>query len=562
MTYVALYRKYRSQTFDEVMGQRHVTQTLRNALKAGHAAHAYLFCGPRGTGKTTTARLIAKALNCDRAPTDNPCNQCEPCRRITEGRSMDVIEIDAASNRGIDDIKELREQVRYAPSQERCKCYIIDEVHQLSADAFNALLKTLEEPPKHVYFILATTEAHKVPRTIVSRCQRFDFRTATVQDLVENLRKVATSEGIKITDEAIQAIARAANGAWRDSLSLLEQVASYSTNEITADEVQAILGAVELSALFSLADAVAGKDPGEVFRCVDRLIAQGKEPRRLLTALEGHFRDLMLTVAAYDHAVERYGQELAEQYKAQAGKMSGRFLLQAAEALQAAESQLRWTSDHRLLLELTLAKLASDTDAVPAPRPNAQQAKDSAPPAQVQTAVGNRSVPPASEQRAAPSERTKPLTLDEVRKAWPKVVERLKPKAVQSMAEKAGVVALEGRCVKLSGTKATVDALSREGSRKALEGALRDVLGVPLTVRVVEGTTAQAQNGQPDASAASDWTAGLVPPPEEQPDMPAPWDLPAANEAAQEQKKQKTVDPDLLRVAELFDAEAILEEGE
>jgi len=561
MTYVALYRKYRSQTFDELMGQRHVTQTLRNALKSGHAAHAYLFCGPRGTGKTTTARLIAKALNCDRAPTDNPCNQCEPCRRITEGRSMDVIEIDAASNRGIDDIKELREQVRYAPSQERCKCYIIDEVHQLSADAFNALLKTLEEPPKHVYFILATTEAHKVPRTIVSRCQRFDFRTATVQDLVENLRKVAGKEGIKITDEAVQAIARAANGGWRDSLSLLEQAASYSANEITADEVQAILGAVELPALFSLADAVAAKDPGEVFRCVDRLVAQGKEPRRLLTALEGHFRDLMLTVAAYDHAVERYGPELASQYKAQAAKMPARFLLHAAEALQTAESQLRWSSDHRLLLELTLAKLASDADAGPAPRPQNHQTNTAAPPAQAEGVTVNRSTPPTAEQRAARSGRTRPLTLDEVQKAWSAVIERLTPKALRSMAEKASVVALDGRCVRLSGTKAVVTALTREASRKALEGTLTDVLGVPLTVRVVEGPTAQAQNGQPEAPSTADWASGLVPPPDEQPDMPAPWDLPAANGTVQERKKQK-IEPDLLRVAEIFDAEAILEEGE
>ncbi|MGQ9524515.1 MAG: DNA polymerase III subunit gamma/tau [Armatimonadota bacterium] len=586
MTYVALYRKYRSQTFDELMGQRHVTQTLRNALKAGHAAHAYLFCGPRGTGKTTTARLVAKALNCDRAPTDNPCNQCDPCRRITEGRSMDVIEIDAASNRGIDDIKELREQVRYAPSQERCKCYIIDEVHQLSADAFNALLKTLEEPPKHVYFILATTEVHKVPKTIVSRCQRFDFRTATVQDLVENLRRVVQSEGIRITDDAIQAIARAANGGWRDSLSLLEQVASYSTNEITADEVQAILGSVELSALFSLADAVAAKDAGEVFRCVDRLLSEGKEPRRLLTALGGHFRDLMLTVAAYDHAVERYGPELASQYKAQAEKMPARFILHAAEALQAAESQLRWTSDHRLLLELTLVKLTTDSHTASTASLQTQQAKAETPPqaqavakshpspqAPEQPALGlpksetasaaqTSPAPKTRQQHAVDSESRRSLSLEWVQQAWPTVVERLTPKALQSVARRAVVVAVEGRCIKLSGTKAVVSTLARENSRQALERTLKDVLDVAVTVKVVEGAGGQKQNGQPDVPSDAEWMNGLVPPPEEQPDLPPPWDLPPANNAAQEQKQRTEMEPNLRRLADLFDAEKIVEEGE
>lgn len=554
------------------MGQRHVTQTLKNALRTGRVAHAYLFCGPRGTGKTTTARLIAKALNCDAAPTDNPCNKCEPCIRITEGRSMDVIEIDAASNRGIDDIKELREQVRYAPTQERYKCYIIDEVHQLSADAFNALLKTLEEPPPHVYFILATTEAHRVPKTIVSRCQRFDFRTATVQDLMQNLRRIASAEGIKISEEALWVIARAANGSWRDSLSLLEQVAAYSADEeISAQEVNAILGSVEYPALFALADAVASKNPGEVFLTIDRLVSEGKEPRRLLTALSGHFRDLMLTVAAYEHALERFGPELAAQYREQAQKMPPKFLLRSAEVLQSVESQLKWSTDHRLLLELTLLKLAHELDAQGQEQPAALST------AQVQQSVVS---PRKPNEPQHPIEQAKPvgkplqtatqphqrISLEDVLARWHEVQELVKQnsKSLHPMLERTQPLALNGQVLKIGAAKTAFKLLERDQNRKQIEDAVRGLFGVPLTLRFVE---AEVDFAQPVGQCFDDeeTAAGaLVPPPEAEPDTPAPWDMPDLAEAEAEavvQPKPEEMDPELPQLAELFDGDIAFEEG-
>ncbi|MGC8834097.1 MAG: DNA polymerase III subunit gamma/tau, partial [Armatimonadota bacterium] len=480
-------------------------------------------------------------------------------------------EIDAASNRGIDDIKELREQVRYAPTQERYKCYIIDEVHQLSADAFNALLKTLEEPPPHVYFILATTEAHRVPKTIVSRCQRFDFRTATVQDLMQNLRRIASAEGIKMSEEALWVIARAANGSWRDSLSLLEQVAAYSADEeISAQEVNAILGSVEYPALFALADAVASKNPGEVFLTIDRLVSEGKEPRRLLTALSGHFRDLMLTVAAYEHALERFGPELAAQYREQAQKMPPKFLLRSAEVLQSVESQLKWSTDHRLLLELTLLKLAYELDAHGQEQPAALSA------ARVQQSAVSPQKPNEPQhpiEQAKPAEKplqtaTRPhqrISLEDVLARWHEVQELVKQnsKSLHPMLERTRPLALNGQVLKIGAVKSAFSLLSREQNRKQIEDAVRGLFGVPLTLRFVE---AEVGFAQPVGQCFNEETAAgaLVPPPEAEPDTPAPWDIPDLAEAEAEavvQPKPEEMDPELPQLAELFDGDIVFEEG-
>src|SRR5262249_31310452 len=244
-------------------------------------AHAYLFCGARGTGKTTMARLLAKCLNCERGPTPEPCNACDNCLRIRDGSSMDVIEIDAASNRGIDEIRTLREKVQYSPSQSRKKVYVLDEVHMLTSEAFNALLKTLEEPPGHVVFILATTEAHKIPATILSRCQRFDFRRGSLAQIGDRLRTVAEQEGYTLEPAAIERIARGAGGSWRDALSLLEQVLSYGEKTITAADVTHVLGTVDADALHALAEAVRVSDGAALFGSIEELIAAGKDARQL-----------------------------------------------------------------------------------------------------------------------------------------------------------------------------------------------------------------------------------------------------------------------------------------
>ena len=387
MSYVSLYRKYRSQGFDDVLGQRHVTQTLKNALAAGRVPHAYLFTGPRGTGKTSTARILAKALNCISVgkATAEPCGKCEACVRIREGSSMDVMEIDAASTRSIDDMRELRERVKYAPAQERFKVYIVDEVHQLTGDAFNAFLKTLEEPPPNVIFVLATTEVHKVPATILSRCQRFDFRRGGLADLKERIETVCKGEDWTITPEAVTALAVGANGGYRDALGLLVQVAADTSGSeaITLDDVGIVLGSIADEQLLAAVDAVIKRDPAACFTVVDEALAAGVEVRQFITGLRRRFRDLlMISVGALtdDSAVVASQRErLQEQAKA----LAQADCVWCIDQLNEAERDLRWSPQQRLLLETALVKLATRCDlSVAAPQ--------TGPPARAETPVHER----------------------------------------------------------------------------------------------------------------------------------------------------------------------------
>jgi DNA polymerase III subunit gamma/tau len=366
MAYVSLYRKYRSQTFEEVSGQDHVTRTLQNAIRTGRVAHAYLFCGPRGTGKTSTARLLAKALNCENGPTAEPCNECSACVQINEGRFLDMKEIDAASNRGIDEIRDLRDSVAYAPVHGRSKVYVIDEAHQITGDAFNAFLKTLEEPPAHVVFIMATTEAHKIPATIVSRCQKFDFRRASLEQLRERVKYVVEQEEATIEAAALDLIARDANGGWRDALSLVEQVLAFSGGKITARDVYLVLGTVEADTLHTLADSILEADGAAVFHTLDELIAQGKDPRQLLRDLTTHFRSLLLAAAGSAPAVE---PEHVERLGAQAARYGQRRLIGAIEVLAQADREARWSEQPRLLLELAAVRMMHPRDSRPRPHP-------------------------------------------------------------------------------------------------------------------------------------------------------------------------------------------------
>ena len=356
MAYVALYRAYRPQNFSEVVGQEHIIKTLQNAIKLNKVAHAYLFCGPRGTGKTTLAKIMAKAMNCVEGPTPNPCCECEICKGIAKGTISDVIEIDAASNNGADDIRALRETVKFLPSQGKYKVYIIDEVHMLSQAAFNALLKTLEEPPKHVIFILATTEPYKLPNTILSRCQRFDFQAISVNDILKRLRIVAGEENIKITDEALVQIASSAEGGMRDALSLFDQCISYSVNdEINIDDVLAVSGNVNYTKIIELLDACKSENETDAVIILNNIIKDGKEVPRIVNDTILFLRDVLLF--KNNAVIEDKLMFKNEAFIKLANNISRPIIYQWLDILNDSLNQMRFSTQKRAFLELAILKM-------------------------------------------------------------------------------------------------------------------------------------------------------------------------------------------------------------
>jgi DNA polymerase-3 subunit gamma/tau len=364
----ALYRRYRPQTPAEVLGQDHVVRALTGAIRDGRLHHAFLFCGPRGTGKTSTARILAKMVNCATGPTAEPCGGCDQCVAIRDGTHLDVVEIDAASHGGVEDARELREKAPTAPVQGREKVYIIDEAQRLSREAFDALLKVFEEPPPGVRFILATTEPHKMPATIVGRCQRFDFRRHTMEGLSELLQKVAASEGVTLDDSAAHAIARHAEGSARDALSLLDQAGVLGGQKVDDAAIQALLGAPRSEVQVELADAVAVGDARSAFELVNRLVQDGQDLRNVTNETLAHFRDLLLVKTApgqedlLDIPADAY-----EGLAIQAEKFSATELARVIELLLAAQSDMRWTTSPRLSLELALVRATMpETDPSPA----------------------------------------------------------------------------------------------------------------------------------------------------------------------------------------------------
>jgi DNA polymerase-3 subunit gamma/tau len=363
MTVQALYRRYRSQTFDELIGQEHVVRTLRNAIAEGRVAHAYLFTGPRGVGKTTVARLLAKAVNCTAPPAERPCGVCESCRAIAEGRAVDVIEMDAASHTSVEDAREIIERVQFRPAVARTKVYIIDEVHMLSTAAFNALLKTLEEPPPHALFILATTEVHKVPATILSRCQRFVFNRHTVASIAAHLRSIAAQEGVTLEAGVAEAIARAATGSMRDALSVLDQLMAYGGGTISLEQVRNLLGAGEMQEVTALADAlIAGDMPGAL-QVIANVAAAGADLRQFTRDLVERLRALMLLRAGADRSLLDVAEEEAVQIERQARSADLGALMRWVKLFSELDYQLRVSSYGQLPLELAVI------EAVIAPAP-------------------------------------------------------------------------------------------------------------------------------------------------------------------------------------------------
>ena len=355
----ALYRAYRPQTFKDVVGQEHIIKTLKNQIENGNVGHAYLFCGTRGTGKTSTAKIFARSVNCIDSINEEPCNECEVCKDILNDNIMDVIEIDAASNNSVDDVREIRENVKYTPAKCKYKVYIIDEVHMLSQGAFNALLKTLEEPPSYVIFILATTEPHKIPATILSRCQRFDFKRVTVQDMSSRMKEICEDVNIEVDERALNLIARNSQGALRDALSILDQCMSFSDDKIEYKDVVDLLGTVNIEQLFEMAEYVIKEDTKKCLEILNEFVIWGKDIKNLIDDLIDHFRNLMICKVSTElDEIISLPEETIEQLKAQSSLIETNDIIRILNILSETQDNIKSSSNPRVLAEVSIMKLS------------------------------------------------------------------------------------------------------------------------------------------------------------------------------------------------------------
>ncbi len=364
MSYLVLARKYRPMFFQDVVGQEHVTKTLQNAIEQNRLANAYLFTGPRGVGKTTIARILSKAINCDNGPTIHPCNECSSCIEVNESRSLDVLEIDGASNRGIDEVRNLRESLRYSPNPGKYRVHIIDEVHMLTNEAFNALLKTLEEPPPRVLFIFATTEPHKVPATILSRCQRFDFKRITTKRIMELLTELCEKEGISIDDESLRLIANKGDGSMRDSESILDQIIAFSGTTINAEDTATLLGIIGQELFFKVTDLIKNNDVQGGIELVQHIFAEGYDFNEFLVGLSDHLRNFMVAKSTGNSNELNVSEESAQNYLAQIDDFEIEDLLRLIKIASDAENLIRKSSNARLHLEVALIRMIKLTKSV------------------------------------------------------------------------------------------------------------------------------------------------------------------------------------------------------
>ncbi len=529
MSHVSFYRKWRPKSFEEIIGQERVTRTLQNAIRTNRLVHAYLFAGHRGTGKTTTARILAKALNCVAGPTPTPDNTCPNCEAIGGGYSVDVIEIDAASNRGIEEIRELRDRIRLAPTEGRYKVYIIDEAHMLTTEAANALLKTLEEPPAHAVLVLVTTEPHRLPPTILSRCQRFDFRRVSQKEIVARLRHIAQSEGFAIEEPALVLIGAAADGSLRDAESILDQLAAFAEGPITPADVQAVLGMVAEEVALRFTAGIIARDARSCLDLVNHTINEGKDVRQVMRTLLDHFRDLLVLKTGTAGDVLDTTEQRLRALQQQAQEANIEDILRALAVLSAAEAEARWSPQPRLLLEIALIRLCR-----PEMDPTLEGLRTrltaieqrlgqaSPPPAQPKPAPPKSvPTPPSSEARSAPRTAPKPGTkgpmnadalpavaavvetpieaavaIEDVRRQWARILEEVKRTKMFCHALLIEGVPLQvdgGHLVigLRTGYNFHVENLHRPENRAVVEGALERVLQHRLRLRctVLDGTT-------------------------------------------------------------------------
>ena len=518
----ALYRKWRPQTFDAVVGQEHITTSLRNAIVAGRISHAYLFTGPRGTGKTTMARLLAKAVNClDPEPANRPCNHCALCNAITQGRLLDLVELDAASNRGIDEIRDLRDKIHYSPGEGKYKVYIIDEVHMLTEPAFNALLKTLEEPPPHAIFVLATTDPQKVPATIVSRCQRHDFRRLTLAEITERLQEIAADEGLTAEPEALTLIARQATGAMRDAESLLDQLAA-SGSAITMTQAQATLGAGPIEIISSVADGLASGDMARGLDAINQALDRGADARQLARQITDYLRQLMLIKVGGDKLLD-IPNEQRPTMDAQAARLATQQIVRAVKLFNQAASDLRTSWQPQLPLELAYveavlgerqaasALVGNPSPASPAAAPASTRtpparapSRSAAPPQPARTVppAQNKPAPAATPVASKPAPETPPvssaaLSLDTVQRRWAHVLEVLKTHNLptQALMRSCKPLSVEGSTLVLSWPSEMLRGKYEDAKTKRL---VEDVISEAVDIRVITRCVVSAKTTKPD----------------------------------------------------------------
>jgi len=492
MSYAVFALKWRPNNFDEVVGQPHIVSTLKSAIEKNRLAHAYLFSGPRGVGKTSTARILAKALNCKKGVTVSPCGKCSSCLEIAQSRSLDVIEIDGASNTGVEDIRTLRENVKFAPVSGNSKVYIIDEVHMLSTSAFNALLKTLEEPPAFVKFIFATTHPDKIPSTVLSRCQRLDFRRISTMEIIAQLEKVAKAEAISVDREVLLAIAKASDGALRDAESILDQLASFSKGKISLKDTISVLGLVEQDALFEITDTIINKNPKEALDCLNRIIDSGKEVNIFLNNLIEHFRNLMIAkVTKGDVELIDLPQEICQRLLRQAQSLGLEEIFTAFNLLVNTQEVAKRLDSLRIPLEISIVRLSYDKN-----NPSfAAKVKE-----------------PAREHRESESKAKKEvekrqepimgISLDNVKAAWGNILESLSKVKIS-----VATYLSEGEPLSIQGNLLTVvfpknhslhkESLERRENRELIENNLTEAFNLPLRVSFV--LSAEAKPKQDDS---------------------------------------------------------------
>ncbi len=502
MAYTVFALKWRPQDFASIIGQDHIVGTLKNAIVKNRLAHAYLFAGPRGVGKTSTARILAKALNCKEGPTIQPCQKCPSCLEINQGRSLDVIEIDGASNRGIDEIRALRENVKFSPTQGKYKVYIIDEVHQITPDGFNALLKTLEEPPEFVKFIFATTHPQKVIPTIISRCQRMDFRRITVIEIISQLEKIVGTENITVDKEVLAAVARSSDGSLRDAESVLDQLVSFSKDKISLKDAISVLGMVEQEVLFSLTDKIIQKDAQGALKLFNEIIDDGKDPGVFLVNLIEHFRNLMVAkVSRADAKLVDLPQEICDRLFKQSQLMSLDEIFTAFNILIATQEMTKRLDSQRIPLEISLVRLAQNKTESRSGVCESPRQKIEAP---VAAAPVEKRAAPQKIQAEPPKNIPAPIVsvpLEKVKEVWASVVNNL-----SKIKMSVSTYLSEGEPTKVSGDMITVafpkscslhkESLETKENKAIIEKAASELCNAALRVNFV--LTAQEKQG-PDA---------------------------------------------------------------